>query len=194
MLPPHLEAQRRQAIAWAVALTAQTPLAPDLYESDLLEQYAQGTLTLHEVLSQLDTRVNRILYRSQAVRPFSPAQLTDLLEQSRAWNEQYQITGLLCYADSGHFVQVLEGPAQHVQQLFAKIRQDTRHHQITLLSDQTSANRWFPDWQMALSEPHPHDYFWLLGYLEAQGRHLARPQVPVSDPQLLTLLQQFSVV
>lgn len=192
MLDPHLETQRRQAIAWAVALTAQTHLAPDLYEADLLEQYAKGTLALHEVLQQLDSRVSHILYRSQATQPFSPVQLTELLEQSRTWNKQYQITGLLCYAASGHFVQVIEGPTQYVQQLYAKICQDTRHCQVTLLSDQASAHRWFPDWQMALSEAHPHEYFWLLGYLEARGHHLSSSQLPVSDPQLLSLLQQFS--
>lgn len=193
MIASSNEEQRRRAVAWAIALTAETSLAPDLYEHDLLERYAQGELSLPQVLQQLDSRVHHILYRSQAVQLLTSGQLTELVEQSRQWNEQYHITGLLCYADSGHFVQVIEGPAQHVQALFVKIRQDRRHQHVTLLSDKASATRWFPDWQMALTEAHPHDYFWLLGYLEARGHNLVRPQLPVNDPQLLQLLQQFSL-
>ncbi len=111
------EAARRRAIAWAIALTADTAWAPEQCESDLLESYALGELTIEQVLLQLDTRapfttaVQYVLYRSRAAHPLTPAQLTDLLEESRAYNEQHQLTGLLCYSNTGHFVQVLEGPA-----------------------------------------------------------------------------------
>jgi hypothetical protein len=185
------EVQRRRAIAWAIALTADTPLEPEQYEYDLLECYAQGTLTLDQVLSKLDNRVQHVLYRSRATVLLTPGQLNDLLEESRAWNKQHQITGLLCYCTSGHFVQVLEGSAQHVQALFARIRQDPRHCEVIALSDRATEMRWFSDWQMAFSELSSSDFFWLTSYLEARGHNLVEPQIPIRDELLLHLLKEF---
>lgn len=192
MKEPQDEAQRRRAVAWAIALTAETHLAPEQYETDLLERYVGGSLTLDQVLYQLDNRVQHILYRSQAVQPFTAEQRTELLEQSRYWNEQHDITGLLCYSEPGYFVQVIEGAAQDIHALFSKIRQDERHHHVTLLSDKSSATRWFSDWKMAYMEAEPKDFFWLMGYLDARNQNLIQPQMPINDPQLLTLLDKFS--
>ena len=46
-----------QHIAWATALAVNTPLEAQAYEQGLLERYALGKLTLHQVLAQLDSRV-----------------------------------------------------------------------------------------------------------------------------------------
>ena len=187
------EAQRRKAIAWAIALMADTELAPDHYETDLLESYAQGSLTLAEVLHTLDHRVHHLLYRSQAVAPLSEADLAGLVEQSREWNDRHHITGLLCYSQ-GHFVQVLEGSATDVHALYARIRRDKRHCQVQTLSDSATATRWFADWRMAFVGLEPTEFYWLLGYLEAKGHNLVKPQVPIDSPHITTLLQAFSQV
>lgn len=186
------EAPRRRATAWAVALTADTQLAPDRYEFDLLESYAQGEYTLSQVLFKLDTRVQHLLYRSQAVERLTATQLTELLEQARTWNEAHGLTGLLCYGNDGHFVQVLEGHASEVHDLYAKIQQDKRHHNVQLLSDRATGSRWFTDWQMAFVEADTPDFFWLIGYLEARAHNLIMPQIPITEPLLLNLLAQFS--
>ncbi|RZL16543.1 MAG: hypothetical protein EOO62_01020 [Hymenobacter sp.] len=185
------EEQRRSAIAWAIALTAETALAPDQYEWAMLERYAQGDLTLTEVITQLDARVHHLLYHSQATRPLSSADLTDLVEKSLAWNDAHNITGMLCYSN-GHFVQVLEGAAIDVQALFTKIRQDRRHHQVVALSERASEKRWFADWRMAFIDADLHEVYWLLGYLEAKGHNLVKPQFPLIPSHLMTLVQQFS--
>lgn len=185
------EAQRRRAVAWAVALTANTHLAPEQYEMHLLERYAQGTLTLDQMELQLGNRVQHVLYRSQAIYLLTTTQRTELLEQSRAWNKDHHVTGLLCYSSSGHFVQVLEGSAQDVHALFIKIQRDRRHHKVELLSDKASARRWFADWQMAYAEADPQDFFWLMGYLDANRANLVEPQMPITEPLLLKLLNKF---
>ena len=187
------EAQRRKAIAWAIALTAHTDLAPDHYEVDLLERYAQGNLSLTEVLHVLDHRVHHLLYRSREVAPFSEADLTALVEQSQQWNEQHQITGLLCYSQ-GHFVQVLEGSRTDVHALFGRIQRDKRHHHVQKLSDYATATRWFADWRMAFVGIESHEFYWLLGYLEAKGHNLVQPHIPIDSPHITTLLQAFSKV
>ncbi|MVN77037.1 hypothetical protein GO988_11940 [Hymenobacter sp. HMF4947] len=186
------EAQRRRAIALAIALTADTHLAPDQYEFDLLESYAQGERTLNQVLLELDTRVQHLLYRSQAVELLTAVQLTELLEESRAWNRAHGITGLLCYGSDGHFVQVLEGPAHEVHALYVKIQRDKRHQNVQLLSNKAASSRWFTDWQMAFVETDAPDFFWLISYLEAREHNLVMPQIPITEPLLLTLLNQFS--
>jgi hypothetical protein len=187
------EVARRRAIAWAVALTADTLLAPESYEWELLEEYAKGVYTLDQVLHLLDNRVHHLLYRSRATRPFSSVELTTLQEQSLVWNEAHNITGMLCYSD-GHFVQVLEGSGEEVHALFNKIKQDKRHYQVKALSDRASNQRWFADWRMALVETQSDDFHWILGYLEAKGHNLIQPQIPITEPLLTTLLTAFSAI
>ena len=187
--------ERRRAIAWALALTAETTLTPDHYEWELLERYAQGKLTLSQVTTQLDNRIHHLLYQSQATRPLSQADLTDLVEQSQVWNEAHQITGMLCYSSSsGHFVQLLEGKAADVHELFAKIQRDQRHHYVVALSDRATDKRWFADWRMAFVGAELHEVYWLLGYLEARGHNLVQPQLPLLPSHLLTLVREFSKI
>jgi len=187
------EARRRRAIAWAMALTADTPLAPPAYERELLERFARGELDIDQVLQALDTQVQHVLYRSQAVSPLSSAHLTALLEESRAYNEAHDITGLLCYS-AGHFVQLLEGTTTEVYRLYARIRQDPRHHQVQTLHEAAEPSRFFADWRMAFVEVEQKEFFWLLTHLEARQHQLVQPQVPICDPHLLTLLEAFSRV
>lgn len=187
------EARRRRAIAWAIALTANTPLAPQGYERELLERFARGELDIDQVLLALDTQVQHVLYRSQAVHPLSFPQLTELLEESRAYNEAYGITGLLCYSE-GHFVQLLEGTTTEVYRLYARIRQDPRHHEVQTLHESAGPSRFFADWRMAFVEAKQEEFFWLLTHLEARQHHLVQPQVPICDPHLHTLLAAFSKV
>ena len=174
--------------AWA--LDDNTSLVPSLEEQALLERYAQGELTLNQVLAQLDHQVHHVLYRSRATSPLTLEQLTDLLDEARSYNERHALTGLLCYGD-GFFIQVLEGAAQEVHTLYAKIQRDPRHRQVVTLSDAASPLRWFADWRMALVHSEPLEMYWLINHLEARHQHLVVPQVPITHPHLLTLLAAF---
>jgi hypothetical protein len=186
------EEQRRRAIALAISWTAGTTLTPDQFEQDLLESYAQGSITLAQLRERFENPIQHLLYRSKATHPLTADELTDLVTQAQVWNGTNQVTGLLCYSDDGHFVQVLEGPAPVVHALYARIQRDTRHTQVTTLSDKATPTRWFPDWKMALVETNPQDFFWLIGYLEAITFNLVKPRIPIMDPHLLVLLKQFS--
>lgn len=44
---------RHKLVAWALAMTENTKLAPTPQELQLLTQYAHGVLTLDQVLAQL---------------------------------------------------------------------------------------------------------------------------------------------
>jgi hypothetical protein len=191
MITFQTEAHRRRAIAWALTLTSNAALKPEQYERGLLEQYAQGRLTLDQVIEMLDKRVQHILYRSRATQPLTATHLNDLLEESRLHNAQHQITGLLCYCTSGYFVQVIEGTAQHIHTLYSRIQCDPRHQEVVLLSNGATDTRWFPDWAMAYAEADSLDFFWLISYLEARSHNLVLPQIPIQDELLFELLSEF---
>jgi hypothetical protein len=182
--PP--EAERRRAVAFAVAFTADTPLAPKRYEQQLLARYQTGELTIDDVLVLLNKSTYHVLYRSRATHAPTETDLQTLLEQSRTYNAQQQITGLLLYSD-GQFLQLVEGPEAVVRSLYAQIRADPRHTQLVTLSDGPAPQRWFADWHMAFGHVDASDLREVLGAVETQ----ALPQVPIEDPRLQTLLHAF---
>jgi hypothetical protein len=49
---------RHKLVAWALAMTENTKLAPSPQERYLLLQYAQGALSLDQVLAQLPPGAN----------------------------------------------------------------------------------------------------------------------------------------
>ena len=77
----------------------------------------------------------------------SEQDLLDLLKQARVKNEQYHITGLLLYAKD-NFVQVLEGDAAAVDELYKAILNDDRNTKNTLIQRKDIDARSFPQWSM----------------------------------------------
>jgi len=89
----------------------------------------------------------QILYVSGASRPMPDADIEDILTTSRRNNTREGITGMLLWAD-GVFIQILEGEADKVRDLVARIGQDERHRNFMVLFEQTSDRRLFSDWSM----------------------------------------------
>lgn len=182
--PPAL---RQRLVAWAVTLTANTPLAPSPYERQLLDDYQQGWLTLDEMEELLALSVYHVLYHSRATQLPSEADLQALLAWSRAYNAQHGITGLLLYSD-GCFVQALEGPAPQVQALYARIQQDTRHEQVTTVRAEPGPARRFADWRMGFGRVDAPALGQVLDALQAAQ---SEPALPVEVPHLQALLAAF---
>lgn len=103
-------------------------------------------------------QLHHIIYVSKG-NNITQATLDDILTASRSFNPTKEITGMLLYID-GKFFQVLEGYKQDIDNLYAKIRLDTRHEQVTTVSAHAIDYRTFKDWSMrynALSEKEFHD-------------------------------------
>jgi hypothetical protein len=82
-------------------------------------------------------------------------ELVVLLDNSRKTNHSRGVTGLLLHKD-GNWMQVLEGPAEQVREVFSRIRRDPRHHSITVVTEDAVDERLFTDWSMGfrkLSDP-----------------------------------------
>jgi hypothetical protein len=92
-----------------------------------------------------------LVYVSSATQLFSPEALVDLLECARDKNARLGVTGMLLYKD-GNFMQALEGPTQAVQDLYATIVRDPRHHVEAKLLEFSTDERQFANWAMGFTQ------------------------------------------
>ncbi len=102
------------------------------------------------------------IYSSVQTRPLSEAELAQLVQDSRVNNRQHGITGILLHAKDTFF-QVLEGPSDAVESLYAKILADPRHTRITRIIYEPIARRYFGDSLMNLAKLSPSELDALLG-------------------------------
>lgn len=92
--------------------------------------------------------IKRIRYASRYAKALTEGELDRLGQQAAAKNEQLGVTGVLM-ASGGLFFQVIEGPAEAVDGLFAAIEADERHTDVIVLGVETGVTtRLFPDWSM----------------------------------------------
>ena len=92
--------------------------------------------------------MRRIVYLSTATRLMSDVELMDVLRVSRENNARDGVTGLLLY-QGGNFIQLLEGEADAVETVYARVEKDPRHHSVLRMLDGEATERLFPDWSMA---------------------------------------------
>ena len=90
----------------------------------------------------------RLIYMSHFNGSANPNDIQDILAISRKNNEEWGITGALCY-DPNYFLQCLEGPRNHVNSLYKQILFDERHQEVTLLEYCDIHARKFEKWSMA---------------------------------------------
>jgi len=95
--------------------------------------------------------MHNLVYKSIANTLLAPAQIDEMLEHARVFNENNDITGCLLY-HRGIFVQYLEGELEGVLALFERIKVDMRHSSVDLLSSSNIYTREFDTWSMAYLE------------------------------------------
>jgi hypothetical protein len=102
------------------------------------------------------TSLTSLVYMSVAVDELTDDQLVAMLREARLRNEALGVSGLLL-AKGGRFMQVLEGPSWSVEDRYAAIERDTRHHQVKSLSREEITTRRFDGWAMAFGNPSDTD-------------------------------------
>tara|TARA_R110000744_G_scaffold113488_1_gene212558 strand:+ start:154 stop:585 length:432 start_codon:yes stop_codon:yes gene_type:complete len=101
-----------------------------------------------------------LTYESTATNTVQGIEMEELLEKARFNNQRDGITGCLIYYNGG-FVQLLEGDKKKIEALYIKIKEDDRHKNVTLFSDDEISKRTFPNWGMAyypINENHATKY------------------------------------
>jgi Sensors of blue-light using FAD len=91
--------------------------------------------------------LSNLIYVSSARSGLGSSDLQAILDVSLRNNERLELTGMLLYA-GGNFMQVLEGEAEAIGQVFAAIIRDLRHHDLVVLEEGPISARSFADWRM----------------------------------------------
>jgi hypothetical protein len=99
-----------------------------------------------------------IVYVSTAAVRFDETDLEALLATTRTKNSARDVSGMLVFC-GGNFLQVLEGPAGTVDDVFAAIGADPRHRDIRKILDIPITARQFGDWSMAFSHARNREAF-----------------------------------
>jgi hypothetical protein len=96
--------------------------------------------------------IRSIIYFSSATKLLTEAELEALLIDSRDWNQEHGITGILLYVD-GLFMQCLEGLEGSMSQTFMRICHSSQHKDMIKVFDASIDKLNFPNWLMGLSRP-----------------------------------------
>jgi hypothetical protein len=96
-------------------------------------------------------KIYQLIYRSKAQPNMKQEQIRQIIDEAIAFNAQVGITGCLV-SDRGYFLQLLEGEKNAVDELYKKIKIDSRHSQAEILSTGYTKNRIFESWKMGYVE------------------------------------------
>jgi hypothetical protein len=77
-------------------------------------------------------------------------------------NSQLDVTGVLLHSE-GNFFQVLEGDAEVIESLYAKIGRDKRHKNVVLIIREPIVSRSFADWSMGFASVTSKDVAGIIG-------------------------------
>jgi len=75
--------------------------------------------------------------------------LPNIAESSQRNNAELEITGLLLYSGD-HFVQLIEGPREHLTSVYDRICADPRHTAVRRLINSDCTRRLFGQWSMGV--------------------------------------------
>lgn len=136
--------------------------------------------------------LTHLLYVSTITPSVDPAGVMAIHTESETKNAQRNVTGLLLYG-RGNFMQLLEGDARTVTDLYAKISRDPRHRDVRTLYSGPAQRRLFPTWNMGLvvldDAQSPVDRTRLETILELANRPTPNPVT--SGQKVLQLLKDF---
>lgn len=93
--------------------------------------------------------LRQLLYRSHVSRSWHEDELRALQSAAATNNTSAGITGLLLYC-RGVFIQLIEGPTTHIEDLFDRIKADPRHQDIVVLYDTYVYQRALSQWTMGV--------------------------------------------
>jgi len=89
----------------------------------------------------------RLIYKSRAKEKISWELVRELIGRSEEKNQDAGITGVLLATDT-HFLQVLEGSFDEVNELFMRIVRDPRHDKVQLIAFDCVESRLYGGWAM----------------------------------------------
>ncbi len=113
-----------------------------------------------------------------------------ILEKSRLYNPEHQITGVLL-SSGGLFLQLLEGERDVVEALYEKISGDPRHMNLITMLAQDCNERLFSEWSMAYQTLDSIDVK-LVNKILAWNRKLSRGRA-IDGAKILEMIKEFKI-
>jgi Sensors of blue-light using FAD len=144
-------------------------VAPEMPIQTLTKPLLLGThLTMP--VDPLLKSLSHLIYASSADSTMGDAELRDILERARTVNSRLAITGILLHTEGSYF-QVLEGEAEAIDSLYAKISHDKRHTNVVLIVREPIASRVFADWSMGFAQVTSKDVAGIIGANDFFGKN-----------------------
>jgi len=129
-----------------------------------------------------------LIYFSQSDKLMHDGNLLDILTRVKTLNRNHEITGMLLYMEGrffsqieGRFMQVLEGREQSVKDVFERIKNDKRHHDIIVLKQSPILTRSFASWSMGFKSINLEACKALPGYFNLDDDFLKSEELQQSD-------------
>ena len=118
-----------------------------------------------------------LTYTSLARLDLQTSDLEDIHRSARELNALDGVTGLLVF-NGTHFLQIIEGAHDAIEDLLARLRRDPRHSGLEVRDRHRIEARSFPDWSMELVRVKA-------GYFEA--RETIAERLPDTVPEEIQL-------
>lgn len=98
-------------------------------------------------LAESPPMLSRIAYSSTLILTISDQEIANLVSRAADFNARNDITGVIAI-ELGRVCQIIEGPTEGLNSLYASIRRDKRHTRIVELYNDSIATRHFGSWGM----------------------------------------------
>jgi hypothetical protein len=118
-----------------------------------------------------------LTYTSLARLDLQTSDLEDIHRTARELNALDGITGLLVF-NGTHFLQIVEGSRDAIDDLLERLRRDRRHSGLEVRDERRIEARSFPDWSMELVRVNS-SYF--------KARDTIADRLPASVPEAIQL-------
>jgi hypothetical protein len=129
-----------------------------------------------------------LIYVSSAYRLLNQDELLEILVVSRENNLSNNITGMLLYGE-GTFIQVLEGDAIAVDQIYNAITADSRHKNIILITSGETIKRNFPNWSMGFKSINAQELTEIKGYVDPSNKRFLNEE---QGNAIITMMKAFA--
>ncbi|HIV73111.1 MAG TPA: BLUF domain-containing protein [Candidatus Aquabacterium excrementipullorum] len=126
--------------------------------------------------------LKRLIYVSRATMPATPHDLQRLHALSERSNRRQDITGALGFTGR-YFIQCIEGRAEAVDALMARIDTDPRHAEVVVLCTLDTDKRHFDQWSMRYFDSHALDE-------DAHQAHQSGQRDPAQAQRLIDRMTQ----
>lgn len=129
----------------------------------------------------------RLLYASTAQEGVDLNEFKRILAQAQSNNDQRDLTGMLAF-NSKLFLQVLEGARDQVNELYAKLLRDPRHHTVTVLSFKEIEERHWASWSMGFAAPNADNRALFLKYSQQSTFNPYAMKADAAEKMLMELM------